>query len=242
VAEVLFGQSYFLRFDPKLWQAMQPYPPLGTLYAASYIREQGYDVGLFDAMLSETEEDWDIALDSEKPEFAVIYEDNFNYLSKMCLLRMRDAAFSMIEMAKSRNCRTIVCGSDATDHAAHFLARGADFVLIGEGEITLGELLDALTGRSETPLSEIEGLAFKSTESGTTKNSSDSAQLIHSAKTAGHRKSRQSTLSGLGSGGCRKVQASLASATWILLHEYGDDARLSLSLQLVRKAYLGPAL
>jgi anaerobic magnesium-protoporphyrin IX monomethyl ester cyclase len=181
VAEVLFGQSYFLRFDPKLWQAMQPYPPLGTLYAASYIREQGYDVGLFDAMLSETEEDWGIALDSEKPEFAVIYEDNFNYLSKMCLLRMRDAAFSMIEMANSRNCKTIVCGSDATDHAAHFLARGADFVLIGEGEITLGELLDALTGRSETPLSEIEGLAFKSTESGTTKNSSDSAQLIHSA-------------------------------------------------------------
>ena len=38
MSEILFGQSYFLRFDPKLWQAMQPYPPLGTLYAASYLR------------------------------------------------------------------------------------------------------------------------------------------------------------------------------------------------------------
>ena len=35
MAEILFGQSYYLRFDPKLWEAMQPYPPLGTLYAAS---------------------------------------------------------------------------------------------------------------------------------------------------------------------------------------------------------------
>ncbi|MEM6281918.1 MAG: hypothetical protein AAF787_06975, partial [Chloroflexota bacterium] len=28
--KVLFGQSYYLRFDQKLWDAMQPYPPLGT--------------------------------------------------------------------------------------------------------------------------------------------------------------------------------------------------------------------
>ena len=35
----LLGQSYYLRFDPKLWAAMQPYPPLGTLYAASVLRQ-----------------------------------------------------------------------------------------------------------------------------------------------------------------------------------------------------------
>ena len=49
MSEVLLGQSYYLRFDPKLWQAMQPYPPLGTLYAASYLRQRGYDVALYDA-------------------------------------------------------------------------------------------------------------------------------------------------------------------------------------------------
>ncbi len=31
MSRVLVGHSYFLRFDPKLWKAMQPYPPLGTL-------------------------------------------------------------------------------------------------------------------------------------------------------------------------------------------------------------------
>ncbi len=33
--DVLFGQAYFLRFDPKLWEARQPYAPLGALYAAA---------------------------------------------------------------------------------------------------------------------------------------------------------------------------------------------------------------
>ena len=78
---ILFGQSYYLRFDPKLWQAMQPYPPLGTLYAASYVRARGYDVALFDAMLAASENEWDQALDQHAPTYAVIYEDNFNYLS-----------------------------------------------------------------------------------------------------------------------------------------------------------------
>ena len=84
--DVLFGQSYYLRFDPKLWEAMQPYPPLGTLYAASYLRSHGYDVALFDAMLAQSEEEWAESLDDHQPRFAVLYEDNFNYLSKMCLL------------------------------------------------------------------------------------------------------------------------------------------------------------
>ena len=145
MTQILFGQSYYLRFDPKLWDAMQPYPPLGTLYAASYIREHGYDVALFDAMLADSEDEWGIALDEHKPQYAIIYEDNFNYLSKMCLLRMREAAFTMIEMAKSRGCTVILCGADATDHYAEYLEKGADHVLLGEGEETLLELLNQLS-------------------------------------------------------------------------------------------------
>lgn len=160
MSEVLLGQSYYLRFDPKLWEAMQPYPPLGTLYAASYLRSRGYDVALFDAMLAESEAEWTAALDRERPRFAVLYEDNFNYLSKMCLLRMREAAFTMIRAALTRGCTVIVAGSDATDHAARYLQAGADFVLIGEGEYTLAELLDHLTGRSDMPREEILGLAY----------------------------------------------------------------------------------
>ena len=50
--DVLFGQAYFLRFDPKLWEARQPYAPLGALYAAACVRQHGYTVALFDAIHS----------------------------------------------------------------------------------------------------------------------------------------------------------------------------------------------
>ena len=149
MSEVLLGQSYYLRFDPKLWEAMQPYPPLGTLYAASWLRQHGYTVALFDAMLAESEAAWAQALDLHQPRYAVIYEDNFNYLSKMCLLRMREAAFTMIRMAKERGCLVILCGADATDHYALYLEHGADHCLLGEGEITLLELLEQLSGKRE---------------------------------------------------------------------------------------------
>lgn len=161
MSQVLLGQSYFLRFDPKLYAQMQPYPPLGTLYAASYIRQLGYDVSLFDAMLSQSEDDWAKALERDRPRYAVLFEDNFNYLSKMCLLRMRQAAFKMAEMAKSRGCLVIVNGSDATDHLVAYFAHGVDYVLIGEGEVTLGELLNALERGSAWDRGEIRGLAWR---------------------------------------------------------------------------------
>ncbi|MBK8822985.1 MAG: hypothetical protein IPN58_10355 [Anaerolineales bacterium] len=58
---------------------------------------------------------------------------------------MREAAFTMIAMAKHRGCIVIFCGADATDHYAEYLEQGADYVLLGEGEETLAELLGQLS-------------------------------------------------------------------------------------------------
>ncbi len=84
---------------------MQPYPPLGTLYAAALLRQKGFSVALFDSMLENPEEGFLEAFVRTRPKVVAIYEDNFNFLSKMCLSRMRQIAFGMIEAARAGGCR-----------------------------------------------------------------------------------------------------------------------------------------
>ncbi len=156
--DVVFSHSYYYKFDPKQWKNKTPYPPLGTLYAASYLRENNYKVGVFDSNLLDSPIEIKPYLEQNKPSVFVIYDDGFNYLTKMCLTTMREAAFEMIQIAKGLNSKVIVCSSDSTDHYEKYLNAGADFIIQGEGEISLKELVDALS-RNEDP-SEIKGLIY----------------------------------------------------------------------------------
>lgn len=140
---------------------MTPYSPLGTLYAAAYLESKGYTTALFDSMLAENEQEIIPHLKKHQPKYVVIYDDDFNYLTKMCLSRMREAAFTISKIAKEFNCTVIVHGSDAADHVDDYLEHYADVVIFGEGEITLGELLDNLEASSSFELSTVNGLAFR---------------------------------------------------------------------------------
>jgi len=155
---ILFSHSYFLRFDPKQWNNGQPYAPLGTLYAAALLRGKGYDVAVFDTMFCESAEEILGAFEKNPPDIFVLYDDGFNYLTKMCLSNMREAAFRMIGLSKKRGCITIVSSSDSSDHFEKYLQQGADFVLIGEAEQTLLELVNAIEKGEE--ISHIPGIAY----------------------------------------------------------------------------------
>jgi radical SAM superfamily enzyme YgiQ (UPF0313 family) len=158
--KVLFSHSYFLRFDPKQWNTGQPYAPLGTLYAAAFLRENGYIVSLFDSMFAQRAEELISSLDSFEPQYFVIYDDGFNYLTKMCLTNMREAAFRMSKLAKERGCTVIVASSDSTDHYEQYLQEGADFIVLGEGEVTLYELIKAHEASSAS-LQSLPGIAYR---------------------------------------------------------------------------------
>ena len=143
MCDVLLTHSYHLYYDRKQVRKMQPYPPLGTLYAAALLRQNGYSVAVFDTMLRDPRE-FAAAVRQHRPKLVVIYEDNFNFLSKMCLSRMREVAFDMCEVARSANTPIVINGSDATDHASEYLNRGFRFVLLGEAEYTLLEVVQSL--------------------------------------------------------------------------------------------------
>jgi anaerobic magnesium-protoporphyrin IX monomethyl ester cyclase len=157
--KILFTHSYFLRFDPKQWAIGQPYAPLGTLYAAANMRTHDYEVSFFDNMFAHSAKEIIPQLEKSRPGFFVIYDDGFNYLTKMCLTNMREAAFEMFKLAEQQGCMVIVSSSDSTDRYKEYLAEGADFVIIGEAEQTLLELTNHIkTG--DTDYSNIPGLAY----------------------------------------------------------------------------------
>src|SRR5215217_49546 len=160
MSTILFSHSYFLRFDPKQWATGQPYAPLGTLYAAAVMRESGYSVSVFDAMFAESPEEVIPSLDKQRPSFFVIYDDGFNYLTKMCLTNMREAAFRMIASAKERGCIVIVSSSDATDHFEQYMETGADCILLGEAEQSLVELLNEWN-KAQPDFYAVRGIAFR---------------------------------------------------------------------------------
>ena len=159
MSKILFSHSYYYKLDQKQWKNKMPFPPLGTLYAAALLRENSFTVDLFDTNLRHSPSEIENVLKENKPKYLVIYDDGFNYLTKMCLTTMREACYEMIKIARSQKCTIIVCSSDSTDHYEEYLAKGADFIIQGEGEITLLELIGALEQNEKTD--HISGIVYR---------------------------------------------------------------------------------
>jgi anaerobic magnesium-protoporphyrin IX monomethyl ester cyclase len=152
--DVLLAHSNHIFYDRKQVQKMQPYPPLETLLSAAVLRQAGFSVALCDVSLSAPEEAFEKAIEDHQPRLIVVCEDGFNFLSKMCLLRNRELAFSMAAAAHSRSIRIAVHSPDASDHIAEYLRAGFDYVLLGEVEATLVELASGAAPH------QINGLAY----------------------------------------------------------------------------------
>jgi anaerobic magnesium-protoporphyrin IX monomethyl ester cyclase len=158
---ILLAHPYFLRDDAKQLARMKPYAPLATLLAAAVLRERGHEVSLFDAMLADGIDAFRASLAGSRPSFVAIVEDSFNYITKMCTVRLREATIEMIGVARSRGCRVVVSGSDAADHPERYLEAGADAVLIGEAEATLAEVAELWRADPRASLDGVAGLALR---------------------------------------------------------------------------------
>lgn len=164
MADVLLTHSNHLYNDRKQTRKMQPYPPLQTLVAAACLRREGYDVALFDASLAAPEAGFQAALARHQPRLIAVCEDNFNFLTKMCLLRNRELACWMAGVARTAGVPAIVNGSDAADRAAEYLEAGFRYVLEGEVEEGIIEVTRwLLSGEGAAPN---RGVAFADAQSG----------------------------------------------------------------------------
>ncbi|HYK35152.1 B12-binding domain-containing radical SAM protein [Alloacidobacterium sp.] len=146
--DLLLTHGYFLLEDPKEQQIMKPYAPLGILYICSHLRNKGFSVDVFDTTFSRREELLNF-LRAEKPSVLGMYAN----------LMTRGNVIEILSVAREAGWKTIVGGPEPGAYALEYLQAGADFVVFGEGEVTMEELLQAVRA-GETDFLKIAGLAF----------------------------------------------------------------------------------
>jgi len=147
--DLLLTPGYFLYEDPKERQIMKPYAPLGILYLCSHLRQKGFGVDVFDTTFSSR----DLLfkhLRTEKPSILGIYAN----------LMTRPNVVEILGVAREAGWTTIVGGPEPGAYALEYLQSGADFVVFGEGEITMEELLLALRDRSSNAFTKVAGVAY----------------------------------------------------------------------------------
>jgi radical SAM superfamily enzyme YgiQ (UPF0313 family) len=145
--DLLLTHGYFLGEDARELQIMKPYVPLGILYVCSHLRARGFDVQVFDSTFR-SKDDLYATLAAGPPSVLGIYSN----------LMTRPKVVEILAVARSCGWKTVVGGPEAGSYAAEYLANGADAVVIGEGEVTLEELLPAM--KSGASLDGIAGIAY----------------------------------------------------------------------------------
>ncbi len=148
--DLLLTHGYFLREDPKELQIMKPYAPLGILYLCSHLRRKGLAVEVFDSTFS-SYQDLLFLLEHTQPSVLGIYAN----------LMTRTNVVRILKAAKKAGWRTLVGGPEPGSYIREYLDAGADVVVIGEGELTLEELLPALREGSPAALQRVNGIAFR---------------------------------------------------------------------------------
>src|SRR5713101_3576231 len=151
--DLLLTHGYFLQEDETEKRVMKPYPPLGILYISSYLKSKGFDVRVFDTTFKRKSEFCSF-IDVERPSVVGIY---VNLMTKL-------HALELIRYCKRSGCTVIVGGPDVPEYAENYLRYGADIAVLGEGELTLEELLLALIGKRD--LRSVAGIMFHDDDRG----------------------------------------------------------------------------
>jgi anaerobic magnesium-protoporphyrin IX monomethyl ester cyclase len=148
--DLLLSHGYFLAEDEKEREIMKPYPTLGLLYLSSSLKRQGFEVEIFDTTFAQREELLD--------RFA---REPGGVLGLYTNLMTRRPVLDLVAAAKAHGWTVVLGGPESAGYPEEYVGRGADVVVIGEGEETLAELLPALSERGAHRLHGVAGTVFR---------------------------------------------------------------------------------
>jgi radical SAM superfamily enzyme YgiQ (UPF0313 family) len=158
--DILLVNALFISKDPVEAKLMTPYFPLGLLYLASVLRQNAYSVAMFDGTFEADYDSFEQAMQTYKPKIVGL----------TALITTRNNALKLAEIAKRHGAYVIFGGPDPTGKPEAYLRhlgadgqRVVDVIVWDEGEVTLIELMNHLTGRNGAELlslSMIAGLRY----------------------------------------------------------------------------------
>lgn len=148
--DILLAHGHHLCLDPAERAVMKPYPPLGLLCLSAHLKRKGFQVDVFDATFRRPEDFRERLRAPGRPRVVGLYAN----------LTTRAAVVPMIRAAREAGCAVVLGGPEPANYPREYLERGADAIVVGEGEITLEELLPRLANR-QRDLSEVRGVIWR---------------------------------------------------------------------------------
>jgi radical SAM superfamily enzyme YgiQ (UPF0313 family) len=148
---LLLTHGYFLDDDVKEQSIMRPYPPLGILYLSAFLERHEIEHEVFDTTFSSRNK-LEEYLRLHKPFIVGMY---VNLMTKLNVLYI-------INFIKQHlpGTQIILGGPEVTYSSEKFLRSGADYIVIGEGEETMFELVGYINAVNKAEIGDVPGVAF----------------------------------------------------------------------------------
>lgn len=150
IMDILLAHGYFIAEDAHEQAVMKPYPPLGLLYISSHLKKEGFAVEVFDSTFQRLT-DFVTYVQTQRPSLVGLYA---NLMTKQNVLQMITACHAV-------GAKVILGGPEPVSYAAEYLAFGANVVVVGEGELTLAELIPLFAKSSHPDLSQVLGIVYR---------------------------------------------------------------------------------
>ena len=152
--DILLVNPVFLSQNKAERELMSPYFPLGLLYLGAFLRQQGFQVEIFDGTFLDGNQDFIKALENYNPKTVGITAVKPN----------GDKVLELAKIAKEFGTFVIVGGPDPTYTPETYLNDlSVDIVVHHEGELTLVEVLEVVKNREHviTSLTGMRGIAYR---------------------------------------------------------------------------------
>ncbi len=148
--DILLSHGYFIAEDEHEQKIMKPYPTLGLLYLSSHLKAKGFAVEVYDSTFENLAE-FEGYLRQARPGLVGLY----------CNLMTKQNVLKMMSMCREIGAGVILGGPEPPYYAEEYLQAGADVVVVGEGEVTLEELIPHLARHGFNRLESILGIVFR---------------------------------------------------------------------------------